>query len=230
MRHNRIYPFIFGAAIIAAILFILHILFPGALSQDGYRLELVSLILALCYLLLGVGSQRWKKKQVMQAMLGWSGVAIVLLLGYSFRHDLTSLWVRIRGDLFPTYARAIDGNTVEISKTKNEHFEVKASVNGVPILFLIDTGATNVTLSQADAKSIGIDVDRLTYNISTNTANGRGWAAGITLDLIEIGPIELKDVKAHVVKSGLAGSLLGMSFLSRLKSYMVSQDKMILIK
>ncbi len=228
MRRYRIFPFIFGAAILVALLMVLHFLFPGTLYQEESQIRLVSLIIVGSYLLLGLASKNWKGPEVMRGVIGWSSVAIVLLFGYSFRDDLQSIWFKIQGELIPTHAKTINEKTVEITKTNNNHFEVIASINNKNIHFLIDTGATNVTLTKKDAQRIGINTKDLKYNIQTNTANGKNWSASIILDYIKIGDIEVKDIRAHVSKSGLDISLLGMSFLSRLKSYSVQRQKMIL--
>jgi len=122
-----------------------------------------------------------------------------------------------------------DGNaprSVTIRAANNGHFHVDAVTNGRRIPFVVDTGATVVTLTREDAERIGLDVTRLAYTQRFQTANGIARAAPVTLREVSVGPIALYDVQA-VVNEGKSGqSLLGMSFLSRLDGYSVSGDSL----
>jgi aspartyl protease family protein len=94
---------------------------------------------------------------------------------------------------------------------------------------LIDTGASTVVLKPADAQRLGIDVDRLKYTVPVQTANGTTYAAHVRLRTLTLGPISLNDVEALVAKPGtLKENLLGMSFLSRLRSYEFTTDMLTL--
>ncbi len=80
-------------------------------------------------------------------------------------------------------------------------------------------------LRPEDARKAGIDPDTLTYRIPVLTANGRTVAARVRLKAVAIGPLDRTDVDALVAQPGaLTQSLLGMSFLSRLRSYEFSGD------
>ena len=96
------------------------------------------------------------------------------------------------------------------------HVSVDALVDGTPTRMVFDTGASVVSLTQADAERIGVSKN-LSYTIPFGTANGRSYGAPVTLR-VRIGQHEIDDVKA-VVMPNLNVSLLGQSFLSRLHSY-----------
>ena len=101
--------------------------------------------------------------------------------------------------------------------------------NGVSLTMLIDTGASTVVLKPADAQRLGIDVERLKYAVPVQTANGTTYAAHVRLRNRTLGPISLNDVEALVAKPGtLKENLLGMSFLSRLRSYEFTTDMLTL--
>jgi aspartyl protease family protein len=90
---------------------------------------------------------------------------------------------------------------------------------------IVDTGASSIVLKPEDAKKAGIDVSKLTYRVPVLTANGRTVAARVRLDEVSIGPLDRKNVDALIAQPGaLTQSLLGMSFLSRLRSYEFSGD------
>jgi clan AA aspartic protease (TIGR02281 family) len=98
------------------------------------------------------------------------------------------------------------------------HVVLTASVNGAPVRFLVDTGASTVALSPADARAAGINPDALAFDKTTTTANGVVRVAPVMLREIRIEHLSVENVPA-VVDANLSGSLLGMSFLSRLKSF-----------
>ena len=94
---------------------------------------------------------------------------------------------------------------------------------------MVDTGASSVVLTPEDARRAGIDTSRLTYSIPVSTANGRAMVALVRLPAISIGDIGARNVQAHIAGPGaLSQSLLGMSFLSRLRSYEVRNGVLIM--
>ena len=109
-----------------------------------------------------------------------------------------------------------DGHSsVTIPVSGNGHYNLRLSINSVLVDFVVDTGATDIVLSQSDAKRIGIDIDTLAFTGRASTANGVVETARITLDTIEIANIVDRDVSAVVNKGELFGSLLGMGYLQR---------------
>ena len=90
---------------------------------------------------------------------------------------------------------------------------------------LVDTGASLVTLTPADARGAGIDPARLAFNGHVQTANGTARMAPVTLREIRIGQLSIYDLPAAVLEN-LNVSLLGMSFLSRLQGYEMRNGKL----
>jgi aspartyl protease family protein len=103
-----------------------------------------------------------------------------------------------------------------LSADTRGHFIADGAVNGAPMRFLVDTGATAVSLPAADAARAGLDYRRGT-RVSMQTANGTAPAYVMKLDRVRVGDIEVYDVDAVVVESGLPVALLGMSFLNRVE-------------
>jgi aspartyl protease family protein len=113
---------------------------------------------------------------------------------------------------------------------QNGHFFVKAEINGRTVKVLVDTGASAVALSYEDAKDIGLRPGSLDFNVPVSTANGVTKAAGVNLDKIEIDGVRVSDVQGLVMPEGvMRGSLLGMSFLGKLKSFKV-EDGVLYLK
>lgn len=110
----------------------------------------------------------------------------------------------------------------------NGHYLIEALVNGTPVTFLIDTGASDVVLTLDDARRIGLEPRTLAFTQRFATANGEVRGAPVVLREIRIGQFRLFDVTASVNEAPLGVSLLGMSFLEQLSGYQVERGRLIL--
>jgi aspartyl protease family protein len=108
------------------------------------------------------------------------------------------------------------------------HFVIEAEVNGVPVTFLVDTGASEIVLTTADAGRLGFDPHRLEFSQRFRTANGEVRGAPVKLRELRVGQFSLYDLDASVNAAPLPVSLLGMSFLQRLHGYRVEDRRLIL--
>jgi aspartyl protease family protein len=95
-------------------------------------------------------------------------------------------------------------------------------VNGRPVRFLVDTGATEVALTPADAQRLGFRTGDLHYGYKVVTAGGQTRAASVRLANVTVGGARVPDVDALVIENGLDASLLGMTYLGRLSGFQAS--------
>jgi aspartyl protease family protein len=162
--------------------------------------------------------------------LTWLFIMLVLTAGYVMRDDLHHVGQRMLAAVVPGYGVAsADGKTMEFIAGPDGHFFINGEVDGAPVVFIADTGATTVLLSYDDARAIGVDVARLRFTTPVLTANGQAMAAPYRIGTITLGDITRRNVTAMVSQQGVIGtSLLGMSFLGRLSSFEVRGDKLIL--
>ncbi|MCA0432913.1 MAG: TIGR02281 family clan AA aspartic protease [Proteobacteria bacterium] len=117
----------------------------------------------------------------------------------------------------------------ELKAVQGGHFVTEADINGSPVTVLVDTGATMVALSYEDAEKVGLKPHALDFNVPVSTANGVGKAARVQLRQIMIDNVKVRDVDGLVLQQGvMRGTLLGMSFLSRLRSFAVEDGKLLL--
>jgi aspartyl protease family protein len=181
------------------------------------------------------GSYRGRTGQAVRDLLTWSGMALLLVAGYSYREELFSFGHRVIYELLPPGSTLrgdtqIDGeHSVKIRRRPDGHFIARTRANGVPLTMLIDTGASTVVLKPADAQRLGIETDKLRYTVPVQTANGTTYAAHVRLHTLALGPISLNDVEALVARpNALKENLLGMSFLGRLRSYEFTGDMLTL--
>ena len=108
------------------------------------------------------------------------------------------------------------GREIVISAGPGGHFTTAGSINGRPVMFLVDTGATLVSLSRQEAGRLGIDLANARQSM-THTANGPVAMQMVTLTSVRIGDVELTQVGAAVLPLPLPVVLLGNSFLARLQ-------------
>jgi aspartyl protease family protein len=94
------------------------------------------------------------------------------------------------------------------------HFVVGGSINGRSVQFLVDTGATLVSMSQAEAQRLGVDF-KGGERVLMQTANGTAPVHVVTLATLRVGDVELAHVQAAVIPAPMPGILLGNSVLSR---------------
>ena len=160
----------------------------------------------------------------------WAALLIALTGVYAFRFEASDIVGRIAGELFPSEPEVGRGGEVSVSRRLSGEFAITGRVNGARVTFLFDTGASTVVLTAADARRAGVSAGGLTFDAPVSTANGAAMAAEVRLDQIAIGPIVMRNVPAMVARRGaLDESLLGMSFLERLKSYTVERDRLVLV-
>ena len=111
-------------------------------------------------------------------------------------------------------ARGGGGHEIVLPASAGGHFMSEGAINGSAVRFMVDTGATLVALSQADAKRAGIAWERGQPGMS-HTANGPVQVHMVTLDRVRVGGVELNQVRAVIVPQPMPYVLLGNSFLSR---------------
>jgi aspartyl protease family protein len=149
---------------------------------------------------------------------------LLVIAGYAYREDARAIWNSIQAELFLGAPVVRGDGTVEIRREPDNHFHVDADVNGRPVSFLIDTGASGISLSWEAARAIGIDPETLDFNIPTQTAAGPSRAAAIRISTLAVGPIVRTDLPATVLPRGVPVSLLGLGFLDTLSGYEIRRD------
>ncbi len=173
-------------------------------------------------------------------MLAWAlrylTVAVVVGIGFAVLRD--SDWLPHPG-ASPASQPSIAGDARDATPASNAwqyvveagpqgHFVLEAMVDGVPITFLLDTGASEIVLTMADARRLGLDPRRLEFSQRFGTANGEVQGAPVRLREVRVGQFSLYDLDASVNAAPLPISLLGMSFLNRLHGYRVEDRRLIL--
>lgn len=162
-------------------------------------------------LVLGGGfllSSRLKLGQSLQMAAVWGLIFLGTIAA-------VGLWGDIRSELFPYQTRFEESGQIVIPRSRDGHYYLTLDLNGTPTQFVVDTGATDIVLTQKDAAAAGLHPEDLTYFGRAFTANGEVRTAPVRLDSIAIGPHEDHNVPAVVNEGQMAQSLLGMGYLQR---------------
>lgn len=165
-----------------------------------------------------------KIRQKLKHLAIWAGIFLILVTVYSYRHQLTGVKDRVLAELVPAKGFRNATASVSFPVSSDGHFYIRAAVNGIPIIFLADTGASHIVFSPGDAGKLGIKTDELSFDRFYETANGTVRGSSIRIADFRIGEIHLKEIGASINEAGMRNSLLGMTFFKRLKRYEVKND------
>ena len=159
----------------------------------------------------------------------WNGIAVL-----SVEKDRATVEIdgRKRTLLLGPHYRGVpvppQQQQVTLAADSRGHFVADGTVNGNPVRFLVDTGATSVVLPGRDAERLGLDYRKGERGLN-QTANGVVATYRVSLDSVRVGDIEVRAVEAVVIEQGLNIALLGMSFLNRVEMKREGQS-MVLIR
>ena len=177
----------------------------------------------LALLLLAVGgyflaqARRNLGRTAQQAAI-WVFIFIGVIVAYG-------LWGDLRRTVLPEQTRVV-GDGIEVAASDDGHYYLTAEVNGARVLFVVDTGASQIVLTARDAERAGLDPAGLGYFGSAQSANGMVRTAPVRLERFTLGPFEDRNLPAVVNAGDLDTSLLGMSYLGRFRTLAISGDRL----
>ncbi|WP_249219113.1 TIGR02281 family clan AA aspartic protease [Loktanella sp. SALINAS62] len=167
-------------------------------------------------------SQRGQMGKVAQQASIWGLIFVGVIAA-------VGLWGDISRDVLPRQSVTTTGDVV-LPQQADGHYYIRLGVNGVPVDFVVDTGASQMVLNRDDARRVGLDPDTLRYLGSANTANGVVQTAPVLLDSVTLGDVTETDVPAVVNGGEMFGSLLGMTYLSRFSNIQIRNGELVLTR
>lgn len=178
-------------------------------------------------LMLGVGVMCWfmlrpkGARSLAQRSTDWGmgALGVIVALG---------IWGDLRDNHAPNQAVIGDGARIEVPSARDGHYHLVVGVNGTPVEFLVDTGASSVVLSDRDARRAGIDVDNLAFTGFANTANGTVRTAEVWVDELALGGASLRNFPVSVNGGQMSFSLLGMDYLETFDRIEISGGQLVL--
>ena len=194
-------------------------------------MQIVQLVGLVGFLVLVLGSlsvRRLPMGFLVKTILGWAVIAGLIYLVVINRHTIVDQFNTLGARIGVTEAPQVaEGETVRIRLSPDGHFWARATINGVERRMLIDSGATVSAISEETAQAAGIDHAR-GAPVQVSTANGTVEARRARAQRVEVGPLGTEDLVVFVAPSFGDLDVLGMNFLSRLKSWRVEGNVLIL--
>ncbi len=183
--------------------------------------------LLLCLTLVGSSlvARRLPIAAMFKMIAAWVAIFATLYVLFLFRDEGQAVWTRIVADVGYDRGTA-SGQTLRIPQADDGHFWVTGAVNGHQIRFLIDSGATMTTVTPEDAAAANLDGDG-GPPILVQTANGLTHQQPAVASRLDIGPIARRDERVQI-SSSTGINVLGMNFLSKLKSWKVEGSTLLL--
>ncbi len=168
-----------------------------------------------------IAQNRQSKSKVFQQAMVWGLIFIGIVAAYG-------LWGDIRHDVLPRQSYVAESAEVSVPRAPDGHYYLTLAVNDTPVRFVVDTGATEIVLTQKDAQRIGLDPEALAYLGAANTANGRVRTARVALEDVVLEGFTDSNIPAYVNEGTMKESLLGMRYLSRFGTIEISDNTLIL--
>jgi aspartyl protease family protein len=152
---------------------------------------------------------RQRMGQALRMGLAWGLIFIGMMAGYG-------LWADIRQQAMPMQMVS-EAGAIEVPIAPDGHYYLTLMINGTPVPFMVDTGASGMVLSMEDAERLGIERESLQFLGEAMTANGVVRTAMVRLPLVELGPFRNEGFRAFVTEGEMPGSLLGMDYLGQFR-------------
>lgn len=186
--------------------------------------EIGHLIYLVLLLLMVVGwffmSNRPARNQLAQQAAIWGLIFVGTI-------SAVGLWGDLRQQVLPMQ-RVAEGGEIVLPRAPDGHYYATLALNGAPVRFVVDTGASQMVLSLEDAAAAGIAQDELRFVNEAETANGTVRTAAVRLDEVRFGETVERGVRAMVNAAAMPHSLLGMDYLNRFARIEISGGKLIL--
>lgn len=159
----------------------------------------------------------------LQQAAAWVLIFLIVIAG-------VGIWQDQMQHTAASQIRVEETGRIVAERARDGHYHLTLEVNGVPTDFLVDTGATDIVLTRADAASVGLDVESLDFLGRAKTANGEVRTAPVRLDAIRLGPVTDRNVYAVVNDGDMRQSLLGMGYLQRWGRIEIADGELILTR
>ena len=195
------------------------------IMEDGP--SLIWGVVCIFLLVSSLAARRLPLSYIAKAALAWIAIFAALFAIFSFRFEFISIWDRVKADISGTAGQSISGEAIELRRQDDGHYWIIVDINGKPVRFMVDSGATMTAINATSAREAGVEANG--YPIILSTANGRVAAKRGNVQSLVVGPHRIENHPVVVSESFGDVNLLGMNFLNNMQSWRVESNKMILI-
>jgi len=183
-----------------------------------------------CLLLVGSAlmTRRLPLGQSVKMVLAWLLIFGAAFVAFALKDDFMALGSRAMAEVRGDNVVETRGQQIRIRRSEDGHFWINGEVNGRPVRFLVDSGATVTTMSRATASAVGIEPEG-GFGVMVDTANGSTVQDRGQAGRIRVGPIERRDLAVHISRDDRDGiNVIGMNFLSSLSAWGVEGNTLML--
>jgi aspartyl protease family protein len=156
--------------------------------------------------------------QSLRMLLAWLLIFAAAFVAFTLKDDFLALGHRAVAELQGDNVIETKGGEIRIRRADDGHFWINGEVNGKPVRFLVDSGATITTLSRETAARVAIAPSD-SFGVMVGTANGTTMVDRGRAGRIRVGPIERSDLAVHISRSEGDTNVIGMNFLSTLSAW-----------
>ena len=196
------------------------------IMEDGP--SLIWGVVCIVLLLSSLAARRLPLGYVAKAAFAWIAIFAALFAIFSFRFEFKAVWERVKADISGTAGQSVSGEEITIRRQDDGHYWLQVDVNGKPVRFMIDSGATTTAVNASTARETGIQVDTDGYPVFLITANGSVAAQRGIIQSLKIGTHEIGQHNVVVSESFGDTNVLGMNFLDSMQSWKVEGNVMTL--
>ncbi|WP_339824300.1 TIGR02281 family clan AA aspartic protease [uncultured Parasphingorhabdus sp.] len=195
---------------------------------EDQNINLVFAIGALVLVASALFSRRMGFGEIVRTALAWVAIFAVFIIGFSYQNEIFAVWNRVSGEVTRANEQFVDGDMLRIRQSADGHFWVNATVNELPVRFLIDSGATTTAMTLQTARDAGIEISESPFPVVLTTANGTVSAQRGTIQALQIGSMVARELPVVVAEEFGDSNVIGMNFLSKLRSWRVEGTEMVL--
>jgi aspartyl protease family protein len=182
----------------------------------------VYLLLCLMFVASGLFARRLPVGPTLKMMAAWMGIFAGLYVLFLFRGEGQAIWNRITADISGSRGES-SGSAMRIKQRDDGHYYVKARINGADAELMVDSGATFTTINLRTAEAAGIEPDA-GPDVLVMTANGLTKQKTGKATELRVGTIVRNGARLHIDINNGDTEVLGMNFLSSLKSWRIEGD------
>ena len=182
----------------------------------------------VCILLLvsSLAARRLPLGYIAKAGLAWVAIFAALFAIFSFRFEFIGIWERVKADISGTGGQSVSSEAIKLRRQDDGHYWLMVDINGKPVRFMVDSGATMTAINATTAMEAGVEADG--YPVILSTANGRVAAKRANVRSLTVGPHRIENHPVVVSKRFGDVNLLGMNFLNSMQSWRVEANMMVL--
>ena len=197
------------------------------MSEGDQAIHVIYLVGALVLVFSALAVRRIPIAQGLKMFVGWVLIFGAAFVIFTLKDEFLALGNRLMLETRGGVEQTETPGEVRVRQASDGHFWVTAEVNGEPVRFLVDSGATTTSLSRDTAERVGITV-RPGLRAMVRTANGMVLVDRGRADTIRIGPISREDVGVHVSDAFGDMNVIGMNYLSTLSGWGVEGRSLVL--